>query len=314
MRFQALAAVLALAIASPAVARQAAPVAPTEIMVGDRLPGSFFAKPAGAGPFPAVILLGGSEGNDGSARRKAPLFLEQGYAVLGMPYYSLNWASEGRKFPELPAAFADIAVEQAGIAREWFAARDDVASDAIGIYGVSRGAEFALLAGSLIDGFAAIAAIVPTDVVWEGWGAGRGEGVTSSFSFEGEPLPFVPYIGMRDALRSRTRLRLPHDAGRHAFPERAVAARIRVEDIDEPVLVAGGDADDVWNSGEMAQAIAERRAAAGLRTVSLIYTDAGHSLSGTGAPDGWGNDAEKEAQRKIWPTTLAFFAQHLKNR
>lgn len=310
----------ALAAPLPLGAQESEKVAPTEVSVGDALPGSFFAKPEGNGPFPTIILLGGSEGNDGSARSKAPDFLAEGYAVLGLPYYSPGWGGQPRKFPELSAGFDSIPVDYLETARDWLRARTDVDGSAIGILGGSKGAEMALLAGSLIDGFAAIAAIVPSDVVWEGWGPGVKPGTVSSFSWRGESLPFVPYEGMGDEFANpsgengRPRLRLPHDRGRHAYPERAVTARIAVENIDEPVLVAGGDADNVWNSGEMAQNIAERRAALGLPTVSLIYTDAGHSLSGDGTPNDYSTPAELEAQREVWPRTLAFFAQHLKRK
>ena len=308
-------------IASPGVGlAQSEPVAPTEIAVSSELPGAFFATPdSGDSPYPVIILLGGSEGNDGSARRLAPLFLAQGYAVFGYPYYSPKYyGAQQAQFPELPSAFASIPVDRMETVRDWLMAREDVESDAIGIYGVSKGAEFALLAGSLIEGFAAIAAIVPSDVVWEGWGFGTTEGETSSFSWRGEALPFVPYVGMTTEIAKYAdpdqtpRLRTPQDAGRHAFPERVAAARIRVEDIDEPVLVAGGDQDNTWASGEMAQYLAERRHAEGLPTVSLIYPDAGHALSGDGTPTEWASEADEAAQREIWPTTLAFFAEHLK--
>lgn len=312
------AAALALPLGTHSVVAQTTEaVAPSEIMVGDELPGSFFATPDGEGPFPVIIILGGSEGNDGSARRKAPALLAEGYAVLGLPYYSPAWGGRDAKFPRLNPAFDSIPVDYLETARDWLRARDDVKADAIGILGGSKGAEMALLAGSLIDGFAAIAAIAPSDVVWEGWGPGTTDGATSSFSWRGEPLPFVPYIGM-DAEFAKfgtdepVRLRIPHDRGRHTYPERAVQARIAVENIDEPVLVAGGDADNTWNSGEMAQNIAERRAAAGRTTVSLVFTDAGHSLSGDGSSNSYSSEEEIAAQKKIWPTTLAFFAQYLK--
>ncbi|WP_245806180.1 acyl-CoA thioester hydrolase/BAAT C-terminal domain-containing protein [Erythrobacter donghaensis] len=274
--------------------------------------------PQGDGPFPAIILFGGSEGGDRGVRGLAPRFLAEGYAVLGVPYYSPAWGDRPQQFPALPRAFAEIPVEGAGTARAWLAARSDIRAGDIGIYGVSKGAEYALLAGAYLDGFAAIAAIVPTDVVWEGWGVGDGIR-PSSFSWQGKPLPFVPYEGMGEEFANptgpdgRPRLRLPHDNGRNANPERAVAARIPVEIIDEPVLVAGGDADLVWNSGEMAQNIAERRAAAGLPTVSLVFTDAGHSLSGDGSPSKYATPAEVAAQNVIWPETLKFFAAHLKD-
>ena len=57
--------------------------APTpELAVGQALIGSFFMKPEGDGPFPAIILFGGSEGGDRGARAMAPRFLAEGYAVL----------------------------------------------------------------------------------------------------------------------------------------------------------------------------------------------------------------------------------------
>lgn len=317
MKLQFAFAAASFAFASP-LAAQEAPKPPDEISVGESLPGAFFMVPEGEGPFPALILFGGSEGGDRGARGLAPRFLAKGYAVLGVPYYSPAWGDREQQFPDLPRAFAEIPVEKAETARAWLAARDDVRAEDIGIYGVSKGAEFALLAGSYIDGFAAIAAIVPTDVVWEGWGTGDGTR-PSSFSWQGQPLPFVPYEGMGEEFANptgpdgRPRLRLPHDKGRNANPARAVAARIAVERIDEPVLVAGGDMDLVWNSGEMAQAIAERRAAAGLPTVSLVFTDAGHPLSGDGTPREGARDADIAAQQVIWPATLDFFEEHLKD-
>jgi len=286
----------------------------TSETVGDALPGAFLTLPSGTGPHPVIIVLGGSEGSDSAARTFTKRFVPQGYAVLGLPYYGPREGSKGH-IPGIPNAFQDIAVDQLATARDYLTTRQDIRADDIAIYGVSKGAEMALLAGSLIDGFAAIAAIVPSDVVWEGWGSAR---KTGSFSWQGEPLPWVPYEGMGQEFQNptgpngRPRLRLPHDKGRNANPDRAVAARIKVENIDEPVLVAGGDADLVWNSGEMAQSIAERRVEAGLPTVSLIFTDAGHFLSGDGSRE-TGNPANGEAQKVIWPATLEFFAAHLKD-
>ncbi|MEL6541487.1 MAG: acyl-CoA thioester hydrolase/BAAT C-terminal domain-containing protein [Pseudomonadota bacterium] len=308
--------VLASALPFNANAQETAAVEPVfnSETVGETLPGAFLTLPDGAGPHPAIIVLGGSEGSDSAARTFTKCFVPQGYAVLGLPYYGPREGSNGH-IPGIPNAFQDIAVDQLATARDYLTTRQDIRADDIAIYGVSKGAEMALLAGSLIDGFAAIAAIVPSDVVWEGWGSAR---KTGSFSWQGEPLPWVPYEGMGQEFQNptgpngRPRLRLPHDKGRNANPGRAVAARIKVENIDEPVLVAGGDADLVWNSGEMAQSIAERRVEAGLPTVSLIFTDAGHFLSGDGSRE-TGNPANGEAQKVIWPATLEFFAAHLKD-
>ena len=312
-----------LGLSTSAAADPGPPVAPTEIMVGEELPYAYFATPEGEGPFPVIIVLGGSEGGDMGSRSSAPRFIEQGYAVLGLPYYSPGYLPPARQLPDLPEAFDSIPLEKLAIARDWLRARDDVQGDAIGLYGVSKGAEFVLAGASRIDGFAAVVAIVPSDVIWEGWGPGAKPGEVSSFSWAGEPLPFVPYLGMEEEFAKYAipgavvRLRTPQDAGRRANPDRVPAARIRVEDIDEPVLVAGGDADNTWNSGGMAQNIAERRAeAGGLETVAMIYPGAGHVLSGTGVQRTEGefryDEATLAAQQEIWPATLAFLAEHLK--
>lgn len=286
------------------------------------LAGAFFAYPEGEGPFPTIIILGGSEGGDSAARQKAPLFLGEGYAVLGLPYYSPAWFGRDAQFPELPRAFHDIPIDRLETALAWLQAQPTVVADKIGLYGVSKGAEFALAGASRIDGFAAVVAIVPSDVIWEGWGPGTIDGQGSGFSWRGKPLPFVPYVGM-DAEFAKfgrpgetPRLRTPQDAGRHANPDRVAAATIDVENIDEPVFVAGGDLDNTWASGEMAQQISERRATAGLLTVSLIFPEAGHALSGTGIQSTQGSyrysEADLAAQSIVWPATLAFMAEHLK--
>lgn len=190
---------------------------------------------------------------------------------------------------------------------DWIRRRGDVGR--VGIYGVSKGAEYALAAASRIQGFDAVAAIVPSDVIWEGWGAGSDK-ARSGFSWRGATLPFVPYEGMREALGKLARgeparLRDPHDRGRAANPARVGPARIAVENIRVPVLVAGGGEDRTWASGVMTTAIASARRGRNLPTVALVFPDAGHSLSGTG--DIPADPASARAQRLIFSATLRFF-------
>ena len=86
------------------------------------------------------------------------------------------------QLPDLPEAFDSIPLEKLAIARDWLLARNDIKPDGIALYGVSKGAEFVLAAASRIDGFAAVVAIVPSDVIWEGWGPQVKPGEVSSFS------------------------------------------------------------------------------------------------------------------------------------
>lgn len=278
-------------------------------MLGDDFPGAFVVYPSGEGPHPVIFVLGGSEGQDTSARRFTPRFASRGYLAVGVPYYSPAWGGQPQPIPGLPRAFAELPIDYLERVTDHvmnFHAADE---NAMGIWGVSKGAEYALLAGQLIGGYDAIAAIVPTDVVWEGWGA---DTRTSSFSWQGEALPFVPYKGMNEEFQKpEPQLRIPHEAGRAAFPERVEPARIRVETIRTPVFLVGGDKDTVWASGPMTRAIKKTRDAAGLETEAYVSEEAGHYLSG----DGYAPAREPEAKIKgeAFPAMLAFFERHLKD-
>ena len=227
----------------------------------------------------------------------------------------------------LPATFADIPVERLNEARDWLAARSDVDATRIAIHGTSKGAEFALLAGVHLDCVAAIVAVVPTDLVWEGWGNGVEPGKRASFAFNGKPLAFVPYVEFQQEFMGfqtgdAVHIRRPQDKGRAAHPAEAVAARIPVERIKVPLMVIGAQDDQVWASGMMAQNIAERRVEAKLETTALIYTDAGHAIGGTGySPTtaynsslnkmGGTPEGNARAQADAWPKMIAFLKRTL---
>lgn len=294
-------------------------------------PGARLALLPGGGKRPAVIALGGSEGGSRMVSASAALLASHGFAVLALPYYSPpGFGVNGPTAPEvagLPTAFADIPVDRLDAARAWLAQQPEVDASRIALYGVSKGAEFALLAASRMAWPKAVVAIVPSDVVWEGWGPGVAPGQRSSFSWKGEPLPFVPYVDFeKEFLGFQTGqpviIRRPQDKGRAAFPERVAPARIAVENYAGPVLLVGSQGDQVWDSGGMAQAMAAQRQAAGLETVALVYSDAGHALSGTGwAPTtqvnagpmkmGGNPQADARAQAEAFARTLVFLRETL---
>jgi dienelactone hydrolase len=288
-------------------------------------PGAVFATLPGSTRRPALIVLGGSEGGGSFARDRAPRFASRGFAVLGLPYYSPGRGE--REIPELPAAFADIPVERLDTAFEWLKHRPEVDASRVALLGASKGAEFVLLAASKLKWIASAVAIAPSDVVWEGWGPGVEPGTRSSFALNGKPLPFVPYREFAqelDGFRTgrEVRMRRFQDKGRAANPAAAVKARIEVEKFRGPLLVIGGHDDQVWASGMMAQNIAERRAAAGLETVALIFPEAGHAIAGSGwlpttqynvglSKVGGTPQANAAAQARAFPETIAFLKRTL---
>jgi dienelactone hydrolase len=289
-------------------------------------PGAVFATLPGSARRPALIVLGGSEGGGSFARDRAPRFASRGFAVLGLPYYSPG--RDEREIPELPAAFADIPVDRLNTVLEWLKRRPEVDASRVALLGASKGAEFVLIAASKFKWITSVVAIVPSDVVWEGWGPGVEPGTRSSFALNGKALPFVPYLEFAqelDGFRTgrEVRMRRFQDKGRAANPAAAVKARIEIEKFRGPLLVIGGHDDQVWASGMMAQNIAERRAAAGLETVALIFPEAGHAIAGNGwmpttqynvGPSKVGGtpQANAAAQARAFPEMIAFLQRTLR--
>ena len=117
----------------------------------ERIVGTLF-LPDGEGPFPGMVILGGSEG--GISEKRARLMASHGYATFALGYFGASG---------LPQKLQGIALEDVIYGVDWFRAQEVVLGDQVGVYGVSRGGELSLLLGSLFPGrFAAICATVPS--------------------------------------------------------------------------------------------------------------------------------------------------------
>lgn len=94
--------------------------------------------PAGPGPHPGVLLLGGSEGGvpDNGV---AGLLASRGFAKLALAYFGADG---------LPGELVRIPLEYFGHAITWLSARPDVADGRVGVIGASRGGELALWLGA----------------------------------------------------------------------------------------------------------------------------------------------------------------------
>ena len=276
-------------------------------------------RPQGEGRLPVIIVVGGSEGGSLFGRRMGPQLAMLGYAALALPYYNPSWNNE--ELPGLPTAFVNVPVDRLDAVHRWIKGRPDLDHSRIGIYGVSKGGEFAMIAAARYRWLRAVIGIVPSDVVWEGWGQPAPDGTLSSFSWGGRPLPFTPYFDIGPTIAAlergeRASLAFAHAQGRRNAPDRAAAARIAVERFAGAMLIAGGERDRTWPSGAMVQAIAERRAAAGRETIALVYPEAGHGLARTGwEPMNYpGNEtlvADAAASHAIWQRTKELLAEAL---
>jgi uncharacterized protein len=314
---------LALTVTAPPVrAQEAVADAAIEVMAVPGIPHAQVWRLAGDEARPVVVILHGADGGNAAGRQMGPVLARLGYAAVGLPYYSPDWGDYGPppQFPDLPGSFLDIRVDQLDDLRQALGTMTGVDVERFALFGGSKGSEFALIAASVYPWIDAVVAYTPSDVVWEGWGLEvvESEGTRSSFSFDGEALPFMPYRGFVEGLLAgdAADLRAIHENGRADHPEREAAARIPVEAYAGPLMLIAGEQDAQWNSARQARNIVASRQAAGLATEALIYPEAGHDLIGDGGArdahkSGGTPEANAAARAEAWPQVVAFLARHL---
>jgi dienelactone hydrolase len=310
---------LSLVAATPAAAQSPAPaqqcsaaeVATTaEEVRTDGLVAQYI-RPATPGRHPTLLILGGSEGGSRGVRALAAPFAAQGYAVLALSYFN----TEG-----LPQNLDQIPLEYFATGLRWLAARAEVDADRIGVYGISKGGEAALLVGSRNPQIRAVGAGVPSNVAWQGIIRPSWDN-RSSWSEGGRPLAFLSY----DFSRGFTSI--------HALYEGALAnlaqhrdAEIPVERINGPVLLISGRADRLWPSSAMSDAVVARLRAHNFRfpVQHLAFENAGHAVSSPPAlgssslgPDsavGGTEEGNASGRAESWRATLCFFRDALAPR
>jgi pimeloyl-ACP methyl ester carboxylesterase len=252
-------------------------------------------KPAGNGPFPAIVVWGGSEG---ALPESDPKFYSmRGYAVLAVQYF--DYFADGKTFPNL---ILDIPLEYFGKAIEKMVAQPFVRGGKVTLMGGSRGAESALLVGTKygkhLNG---IVAWSPPNVVW----GDRANGTWSknmdnppesaSWTFEGKPIPFIPMKKLLQQMSAEStidsipafRYRPAYEqAEREASAQEQAAARIDVASIPVPIMVTTGTEDAMWNSPTWVPRIQDARKAASRDNHDryVVVRGAGHDHSFPGRP------------------------------
>lgn len=302
-----------------------APGATVEVVRDDKVWG-LFARPAGDGPFPGLVTFAGSGGGLGAAAGWAPLLASRGFATLAIAYFGVQG---------LPASLVGIDVALVERACDWLRQRGDVSKGGVGVMGISRGSELALLAGVLLPDVRAVVGFSPSGIAWGGLDEG-GPVAAPAWTYGGDMIPYLP-IG-DEALVTATRAAPPGPVALRSAFESSLSrlditdpAVIPVERSHGPILLVSGDADAMWPSVEMAR-VAERRAAEyGSTGVShLVYPDAGHvcagvpglpvitevqhSLTGGYYSFGGSRAANARARSDSWPRVIAFLRSALTDR
>ncbi|MBI2703961.1 MAG: acyl-CoA thioesterase/BAAT N-terminal domain-containing protein [Actinobacteria bacterium] len=245
--------------------------------------------PAGDGPFPGVVLFGGSEGGLDGQFSNAALLASRGYAAGIVGYFG----SDG-----LPPELKEIPLETIARGVRWFASLPAVDADQVAAMAISRGSEALLATLARVDDLPvrSVVAVSPSALTWEGLGdRGPLKGV-SAWTFAGEPVPAATTVPRKlyddmtkQAFRARGRRDRLHPPLMHMGlsytptldDQHAVAAAsIEAERIAVPLLLLAGGDDQIWPSSRMAEMIESRRDDAGVAGADhvQVWPGAGHFL------------------------------------
>ena len=242
----------------------------------DGLVGTLYLPP-GPGPHPAVMILNGSGG--GINEPRAALYASRGYAAFALAYF---------KAPGLSAYISNTPLEYFQAGMDWLRRNVKPAHDFVALSGQSRGGELVLLLGATFpESVSAVLAYVPGAVVHSGQNAADPQVGRNgpAWLLGGKPVTHVWE-------NNRTATWEPFDEGpephRHEKailtalqdPEAVARARIRVENIQGPVMLLSATDDGSWPSSLYSRMVRDK-----LREVNhpypvqwLDYEDAGHSI------------------------------------
>ncbi len=203
-------------------------------------------------PGKAVILFGGSDGIYNLTKLVAEQVVRRGMTTLALAYWNE---------PGLPDGFEKVPVEPVEKAALWLRGQG---AQKVGLWGISMGAELALLAGSLLpEVISCVTAVCPTNICSQGFVKKKGiqQLECSAFSWRGEELHWARLklskaAILRDSLRERSVcLRSCYEDAVRNTPEEA---QIKVENIRGPVLLIYPEHDAMWPSELSAEKIRSR--------------------------------------------------------
>lgn len=259
-------------------------------------------------PGPPLLFLHGSGGLDGAQKRMASALAMKGYGVLALEY------SDGRALEEVPLEYFIAGLD-------WLIERAPGSSGKAIVFGLSKGAEAALLLASMYpERIAAVCAASPSTAVYQGISIDRPPhvGPKSSWTHKGRPLPFLRFICDAPAEKG--------DLGQHdLFPYYCGIFRDRAEALDKvidvgsfcgPILLLSGREDRMFPSSAFSDLFMEKNPKADVR--HRAWPDAGHVAGWPGYQEifhffqgpflfGGSMKGNGIAARESWMEALRFF-------
>lgn len=281
---------------------------------------------AGASPYPAVIVLGGSDG--GLREHAAALLASHGYAALALAYFGVE---------DVPQDLINIPLEYFETATHWLQRQSAARRDKLAVIGLSRGGELALLLGATFPQVKAVVAGAPSGIMYGGVRRNGRPVAQPAWIYHGEALPYLASkLSFGDVVSffSKWMTHRPV-ANRPGFlttlKDRAAVERaaIPVENIQGPILLVAGQDDQLWPSALFAKMVMDRLAVHNhpYPDQHLRYKGAGHFVcfpyglpslppmvtlspaAGVLLTFGGSAKANAHAATDSWPRILTFLAE-----
>lgn len=202
-----------------------------------------------ANPVPLLVFLGGSEGGMSMTNpryeKQRQNYLDAGFALLVIGYFGL---------PDTPAGLDRIELHGVIEAISNTADNPAINAEKLAVIGVSKGAELALVMASRFTQISTVVSVVGSDTVF---GSPEWYSTSSSWSWQKEPLPFVPYPLEAAIALMKGNYRRGHEIAMQELNNYPLA-QIPVERMRADVLFISGTADELWPSSEMSDRMMSR--------------------------------------------------------
>lgn len=271
-------------------------------------------RPSTSEPHRPVLVLHGAFA--AVPHRLCRLLATHGYATLALQYFDA---------PGLPDSLRKIPLEYFDQAIQWLMARNGVREEGIGLVGVSRGVEAALLAAAGYEGRATVIGYSGGGVVGHGVvGVPPRRFVAQpAWTRDGSPVAPADQISiLLDSIKKSNQHDCTVDAHtasiRRGVSEDVIdKVVVPVEEIDGPVLLLAGADDQQWPSVP-ASALPIDRLMRGTHSYPYglrVYCNAGHifgipyadySGAATSEQNGGTPETNAAAAADSWPLTLSY--------
>lgn len=195
---------------------------------------------------PLIVMLGGSEGGYPHISFLVDEFVASGMSVAEIAYFGL---------PDGPKYLSEISVDAVAAEIQALSAQHSC----VGVLGISKGAELALILASYKNISDVTVATAPSSVVWQS--SKTTIFSASSWVLDGDPMPYVPYRTFSwAALSAAWDVNSALDVHLNGLANTSAVGQavIPVERIDQPVLLQAAAHDQVWPSLDMSQSILDR--------------------------------------------------------